>query len=308
MTGDKLRIATRGSMLAIWQAEEVARLLVESHPHLEVELVRLRTQGDIITDVALSQLPGKAFFTKEIEEALLDGRADLAVHSGKDLPTALPPGLELFGCIARHSPLDALIATGGHTLLSLPLQARLGTSSIRRRALVAHLRPDLKVLDLRGNVDTRLKKLTDGQYDAIILAAAGLERLQLTDRITERLSAEQFPPAVSQGAMALEVRSADDELKRLLAPLIDSATTTAVLAERALLRSLEGGCQVPLGALAVVNGGLLQMKGSIVDPQGAIRVDGQIEGAAADAEMLGIELAEQLRLNGGADILRTLRE
>jgi hydroxymethylbilane synthase len=229
------------------------------------------------------------------------------VHSGKDVPTELPDGLALAGFMVRHSPLDALVSAKGQILDDLPKGAVLGTSSIRRKAFAAYIRPDLKIEDLRGNVDTRLGKLDRGLYDAIILAEAGLDRLGMSGRITERLDPERFLPAVSQGAMALEVRCGDAQMRRLVDPLIDHNTTKAVEAERALLRSLEAGCQVPLGALATMQGDGLLLSASIVAPDGSLRVDGSAKGEPDDPEGLGLRLARELRDKGGEEILRKVR-
>jgi hydroxymethylbilane synthase len=303
----RVRIGTRGSKLAMWQATHVRELIGERHPGLSVEIVVIKTTGDANQHVAFSELPGKAFFTKEIEEALLDGRADLAVHSGKDVPTEMPEGLALVGFVVRHAPGDALVSRSGATLDALPPGARVGTSSTRRRSLVANLRPDLEILDLRGNVDTRLRKLDEGRYDAILLAVAGLERLGLGDRITERLDTRRFPPAVSQGAMALQVRAGDGELIALMEEITDDETTAAVTAERALLAELEGGCQVPLGALATVGGGEVTMLASLVAPDGTVRVDGEIVAPVSDAVRAGRELAERLLSQGGDAVMRVVR-
>jgi hydroxymethylbilane synthase len=301
---NKVRIGTRGSILAMWQARAVEKMLVGQHPELEVEVVVVKTLGDNIQDVPLSQLPGKAFFTKEIEDALSEKRIDLAVHSGKDVPTALPDGLVLAGFVKRHRPHDAWICNAGHSPLELPSGSVVGTSSIRRRALVSHLRPDLKILDLRGNVDTRLRKLDNGDYDAIILAAAGLDRLELEGRITQLLSLDDFPPAVCQGAIALEIRETDSDLLALLKPLVDKTTTVAATAERSLLRTLEGGCQVPLGAIAQISGDVLSLRASIVAPDGTLRVDDAIEAPCERAEQAGQELATRLLASGGNQILK----
>ncbi len=306
MTISKVRIGTRGSALAMWQARAVQEMLIARYSDLDVEIVIIKTTGDAIQDVALSKLEGKAFFTKEIEDALLDRRVDLAVHSGKDVPTELPDGLVLAGFLKRHSPVDVLVSTEGSSLADLPAGSRIGTSSLRRHALVAHLRPELEILDLRGNVDTRLRKLDEGQYDAILLAAAGIERLGLGDRITERLDPHVFMPAVSQGAMALEIRDADRDLLDLVKPLTDNDTEVAVEAERALLRTLEGGCQVPLGALATLKDGKLTLEAAIIAPDGSRRVDGNIEAAPEDADRAGRELAEQLTSQGGDKIMEMI--
>lgn len=301
-----IRIGTRGSTLAMWQANEIKRQLQKAHPHTPVEVTIVKTTGDINQDVALSQLPGKAFFTKEIEEELLRGSIDLAVHSGKDVPTLLPDGLRLAGCIARHSPLDAFVSVHAGSLADLKPGDRLGTSSLRRSALISNLRPDLRLLDLRGNVDTRLRKLDDGQYDGILLATAGLERLGLVHRIKEKLDPSVFPPAVSQGAMALEIRHEDADLASALEALVDRETTLAVTAERALLRFLEGGCQVPLGALARVRGDRLDISASIIAPDGSKRVNGHGSGEVHRAVDIGESLAKDLLARGGGEIMAML--
>jgi hydroxymethylbilane synthase len=291
----------------MWQAQTVMNFLINLYRDLEIEIVKVKTTGDAIQDVALSKLPGKAFFTKEIEEALSDDRIDLAVHSGKDVPTSLPDGLRLAGFLKRHSPNDALICNGRFGFEDLPHGSRVGTSSIRRRSLLAYLRPDLEILDLRGNVDTRLKKLDQGMYDAIVLAAAGLDRLGFSDRISERLDLDRFPPAVSQGAMAMEIRHGDTELLDLLKPITDMDTIAAVTAERALLETLEGGCQVPLGALGTVKDKNLLLKASIVAPDGSLRVDGSMEAPVENAQDLGNALASKLIDEGGDKILAMVR-
>ena len=292
----------------MWQAETAAKLLESLNPGVEVEIVRIKTQGDILKDVALASLDGKAFFTKEIEQALLDRRVDLAVHSGKDLPTELPEGLVLAGFMTRHSPNDALLVRGGSgTLAGLPAGSTVGTGSLRRRALVANLRPDLELAELRGNVETRLAKLEKGVYDAIVVATAGLERLGLTDRISERLSTEAFPPAVSQGAMAFEIRDGDDGVRRMVERIVDDKTTLEATAERALLRELEGGCQVPLGALAKIEGARLGITASILSLDGSSRIDGTEEGAPEEAQSVGKRLAEQLLKRGGDRIMKEIR-
>lgn len=308
-TTNNLRIGTRGSVLAVRQAELVKKLLLEARPESTVEIVPIKTRGDIIQDVPLAQLEGKSFFTKEIEDALLNREADIAVHSGKDVPTELPDGLVLAGFLKRHCPFDAWICSAGKSLAALEAGARVGTSSLRRRALVASLRPDLTLLDLRGNVDTRLKKLKDGQYEAIILAAAGLERLGLLSEVTELLDSTAFLPAVSQGAIAVEIRADDPFVAALTAPIIDKDTTCAVRAERALLAALEGGCQVPLGALArVTKADAMEMSATLLSPDGTSRVEASLKGDKKSPEKLGQSLAAALLKNGGADILRQIRK
>ncbi len=305
---ERVVIGTRGSVLALWQAEHVKALIAARHQAVTVEIRTIKTQGDIIQNVALAALPGKAFFTKEIEDALLSGSVDIAVHSGKDLPTSLPEGLLLAGFLKRHIPLDAWLSAGGATLETLPAGARVGTSSLRRRALIASLRPDLALRDLRGNVDTRMRKLREGQFDAIVLAAAGLERLGLLDRVTELLDPRRFPPAVSQGAIALEIRLDDPVTAALLDPLVDEETTVAVRAERALLERLEGGCQVPLGALATVKEGRLSLFASLLSPDGVQRFDGTESGPPNRAEPVGVALADALVAQGGQGVLEAIRK
>ena len=291
----------------MWQAAYVKRLLIERLPSINVDIVPIKTTGDIIQDVALARLEGKAFFTKEIEDALLGGEVDLAVHSGKDVPTEQPDGLMIAGFLKRHTPFDAWISKSGDTLSALPAGARVGTSSLRRRALLASIRPDLAIDDLRGNVDTRLRKLDNGEYDAIVLAGAGLERLQMMDRITELLSPPLFPPAVAQGAIAIEQRLDDKPCDILLREILHAETSTAARAERTLLSTLEGGCQVPLGALAVIENGRLSMTASLLSLDGQLRIDGQLSGPVNHPERLGRQMANHLLANGGERILEEIR-
>jgi hydroxymethylbilane synthase len=307
MSRGTIAIGTRGSTLAMWQAHHVKKLLEAREPGLRVEVVPIKTTGDIIQDVALARLEGKAFFTKEIEDALLGNEVDLAVHSGKDVPTDQPEGLSVTGFIKRHTPFDAWVSRDGSCFDALPAGATVGTSSLRRRALIAHLRPDLAIEELRGNVDTRLRKLAEGQYDAIVLAAAGLERLGKSELITELMPAKRFPSAVAQGAIALETRSDDKEVNAIVDQIVDGITTQAVLAERALLRTLEGGCQVPLGALATVDDGRLTIVASLLSPDGSRRIDAQLVGDPGDAVAVGVSLAESLVGQGGGELLQMIR-
>ena len=302
-----VRVGTRGSALALWQAETVAALVREHDPGVDAAVEVIKTTGDRIQDVALAKLPGKAFFTKEIEDALSDGRIDIAVHSGKDVPTENPEDLVLAGFISRHAPNDAIVSRSGCGLMELPQGARVGTSSVRRGALVRQLRPDITVLNLRGNVDTRLAKLDAGDYDAILLALAGIERLGRGDRVTALMDLEQFPPAVCQGAVAVQIRRSEATLAGMLAAVVDSETTRVATAERALLAALEGGCQVPLGALCVRERDRLCMHASLIAPDGSSRVDGRLEGDVGEPEQLGRALADQLRSLGGAEILKMSR-
>lgn len=305
-----LRIGTRGSRLALWQAEHVGGLLRAAHPGLVVERVEIVTAGDRVLDTALSSIGDKGLFTRELEDALRSRRIDMAVHSLKDLPTALPEGLELGAVVEREDPRDVLVSSAGRRLAELPAGARIGTSSLRRRAQLLARRADLVVVDLRGNVPTRLEKVARGDADATVLARAGLVRLRLVDRISEVLDPEVLLPAVGQGALGIEVRRADERVLRLLAPLDHAPTRIATAAERALLARLEGGCQVPVGALGEAAGGRLRLRGLVADIDGSRVVRDAIEGAAGDAaaaEWLGTSLAERLLAAGAGPILEKLR-
>ncbi len=304
-----IRIGTRGSALARWQAEHVADALRTLPGAPPTELVLIRTEGDRIQDVPLSQLPGKAFFTKEIEEALLDGRVDVAVHSLKDLATAIPAGLTLGAVLEREDPRDVLVVREGMEPLALPPGARVGTSSLRRRALLARWRPDLELAELRGNVPTRIRKLDEGGYDAIVLAAAGVKRLGMESRISAFLPLEHVLPAVSQGAVAVQTRADDPRTASWVGALDHPPTRAATASERALLRRLEGGCHVPVGALARADGEEeLSLRGVICSLDGNRAVEGEMRGPAAEPEMLGVVLAEDLLARGGEDILREIRK
>lgn len=305
---DRLRIGTRASALARWQAEHVAAALKALPGAPEPELVLIKTEGDRIQDVPLSRVEGKAFFTKEIEEALLNDTVDLAVHSLKDLATEIPSGLVLGAVLEREDPRDALIASGPISLEDLPSGARVGTSSLRRRALLARWRSDLKLLELRGNVPTRIQKLDDGGYDAIVLAAAGVKRLGMEDRISSFLPFDRFLPAVSQGAIGLQLRSEDDRVAQWVERLEHPATRIATIAERALLRTLEGGCHVPVGGFAELEGETLGLWGVICSLDGLTSVEGSTEGPVEFAEALGVSLAEDLLARGGDAILEGIRK
>jgi hydroxymethylbilane synthase len=326
-----LRIGTRESRLARWQAEHLAAAIRTLPGAPEPELVLIRTEGDRIQDVPLYQVQGKAFFTKEIEEALLEGKVDVAVHSLKDLATTMPPGLALGAVMEREDPRDALLLREG--LEVLPQGARVGTSSLRRRAFLALWRPDLVLAELRGNVPTRIRKLDEGLYDGIVLAAAGVKRLGLEDRISDHLPFDVMLPAVSQGAIGVQIREEDEETRGWVARLNHPATRWATAAERALLRRLEGGCQVPVGALGQVvegEGGLrLRLRASLCALDGKRAVVGESwsppqaggpvgggetgfappeeELALARAEELGVALAEDLLERGGDEILQGIR-
>ena len=304
MTGNTLRIGTRASALALWQARHVAALLRALPDAPQVELVPIVTSGDLQTQVPLWAVRGRAFFTKELDRALLEERIDLAVHSLKDLPTELEPGLALAAVLEREDPHDALVSRAGAPLAALPRGARVGTSSLRRRAFLARVRPDLELLELRGNVPTRIERLERGDYDAIVLAAAGLKRLGLAARISERLSPTDFPPAVSQGAIGICARAADTSTRGWLIRLDHPATRLATTGERALLRRIEGGCQVPLGALAQLEDTRIAMRAVVcaLDGTSSLAAAGQCAAEADAARALGERLAGEL-LAQGADRL-----
>ena len=298
-----LRIGTRASLLAVTQSTWVKTRIEQAHPQVRVELVQITTKGDRILDVPLAKVGGKGLFVKEIEDALLDGTADLAVHSMKDVPTELPEGLFIGIVPARETPLDAYISNRFATLEALPVGARVGTSSLRRKSQLAAVRPDLAILDLRGNVDTRLRKLDEGQYEAIILAGAGLNRLGLQGRITAELDPTLMLPAIGQGALGIELRRDDTQLLADLHFLHDPRTATAVAAERAFLLRLEGGCQVPIGAHAVVDGETVHLTGLIASVDGRQLLRDTLTGPPAEATALGTHLAERLLARGGKAIL-----
>ena len=307
MTNRILRIATRKSQLALWQAGHVRDRLLAAHPGLRVELLPLSTQGDRILDVPLAKIGGKGLFVKELETAMLEGRADLAVHSMKDVPMDFPPGLGLGAILAREDPHDAFVSNAYPALEALPEGARVGTSSLRRQCQLRALRPDLRILDLRGNVNTRLRKLDDGEYDAIVLASAGLLRLGMGERIRARIPASTSLPAVGQGAIGVETRNDDAGLRALLAPLDDADCGDCVRAERAMNRALQGGCQVPIAGFAVIEGAdQLWLRGLVGSNDGARIVRAEARGPRAEAERLGAGLAATLLAQGADAILREL--
>jgi hydroxymethylbilane synthase len=314
-----LVIGTRGSPLAIWQAEHVAARLGETCPGLSVRLERIRTTGDRILDVPLAQVGGKALFVKEIEEALLAGRVDLAVHSMKDVPTDLPAGLAIAAIPRREDPADVLISREGRRLADLPRGARVGTSSLRRQSQLLQHRPDLVVVGLRGNLDTRIRKLDSEGLDAIVLAAAGVKRLGLDRLVTEVLPPDVVLPAVGQGALGIEVRErhgsggagaqgrsegCDASVAEIVRALDDPVSHLAVRAERAMLRGLGGGCQVPIAALAAVDGTALLLRGLIASTDGATVIRGEARGTTADPDAVGHALAVELLVHGGRVILQ----
>lgn len=320
MKNERVTIGTRGSKLALWQAEFVKESLRKSYPDLTIEIMKIKTTGDKILDVPLSQVGGKGLFVKEIEEALLRGDADIAVHSMKDVPTDFPDGLHLSAVCEREDPRDALIVTEkltgvselstgkdetGHSsvLFSLPQNARIGTSSLRRSCQLRSLRPDLRIEQLRGNLDTRLRKLDEGQFDAVILAAAGVKRLGLQGRITEILPPDVSLPAIGQGAIGIECRENDEWVNNLIAELNHLETWICVTAERAFLRKLEGGCQVPIASHAEIIDGRIAMRGLVGSISGDRIIKAFIEGAPDQAETLGIALAEEVLSKGAKEIL-----
>jgi hydroxymethylbilane synthase len=295
-------MGSRGSKLALWQAEFV-QFEVERFTGGKVEIVKIKTTGDMILDVPLARVGGKGLFVKEIEEALLSGRIDLAVHSMKDVPTDLPPALEIVAITKREDPRDAFISDKVKRFEDLPKGARVGTSSLRRQTQLLGIRPDLVVLDNRGNLDTRIRKMEEGKFDAIILAAAGLRRLGWERRITQVLPEEVSLPAIGQGALGIEIRREDAETRNAVSFLNDRDTSLAVRAERGFLKRLEGGCQVPIAAYGRTNGDAIEIDGLVGRPDGSEIVRGSARGAVADPEALGVKLAEQLLARGAKEIL-----
>jgi len=299
---NKIVIATRESQLALWQAEHVKARLIALHPGLQVELLGMTTQGDQILDSPLSLIGGKGLFVKELEVAMAEGRADLAVHSIKDVPMDLPAGFELTAISEREDPRDAFVSNTYASLAELPAGARVGTSSLRRHAQLRARFPRLVVDTLRGNVNTRLRKLDEGQYDAILLAAAGLKRLGFGSRIRAELEPHESLPAVGQGALGIEIRCGRPDLAALLAPLNDPVTAACVRAERAMSRELQGGCQAPIGGYAVMENGRLRLTGFVADLEGQRFYRTEVTGSAADPEAVGHTAAADL-IRQGADRL-----
>ncbi len=300
---EQIYVGTRGSKLALAQTNWVINQLKERYPSLKVETKIIKTKGDKITDVPLAKVGGKGLFVKEIEEALLRGEIDFAVHSLKDVPTELPAGLEIAIIPRRESPYDVLISRRGDGFWELPPGAKVGTSSLRRGAQIRAARPDLQIENLRGNLDTRLRKLKEGLYDAIIVAEAGLLRLGLKDTPRQRLPFDMMLPAIGQGALAIEVRAEDVELKESLQFLHHAETASCVAAERAFLAALGGGCQVPLAALARMEGEDLLLEGLIADPEGQKILRSKRKGSPQMAQEMGRELAQELLARGGQEIL-----
>jgi hydroxymethylbilane synthase len=301
-----LRIATRKSPLAMWQAEYVKRLLETAHAGLQVELVPMVTKGDKILDVPLAKIGGKGLFTKELEERMLEGNADLAVHSMKDVPMELPEGFELSAIMARHDPTDAFVSNHYASLADLPQGAVLGTSSLRRKAQFQALRPDLVIKDLRGNVGTRLGKLDAGEFDAIILATSGLERLELHERIRTKIAPESCLPAVAQGALGIETLIEDEQTQSLVAVLNDPATALLVKTERAMNHALQGGCQVPIGGYAIMDGEQVWLRGLVAEVDGSVIIREEGRAEPSKAEEMGRTVAQALLKNGAREILTRL--
>lgn len=307
MTAERtIRIATRQSPLAIWQAEHVAERLRQAFPHLKTELVKMVTRGDKILDAPLAKIGGKGLFVKELEQGMLEGTADIAVHSMKDVPVEFPEGLHLAAVLEREDPSDAFVSNHYRSLADLPSNARIGTSSLRRQCQIKEKMPNAEILSLRGNVNTRLAKLDAGEYDAIILASAGLKRLGLTDRITARMETTESLPAMGQGAIGIECRIDDAEIHLYLAALHDEATSIRVSAERAMNARLNGGCQVPIAGFAEIDGERLSMRALVGSPDGSQMYRAAAESHVDDAEQLGVRIAEDLLSQGADKILSEL--
>jgi hydroxymethylbilane synthase len=301
-----IRIATRKSTLALWQANHVRALLQEAHADLEIELVPIVTEGDRIVDRPLSAIGGKGLFLKELERAMLEGKADMAVHSMKDVPAAMTAGLVVDAVLPRANPFDALVSGGNRLLSELPEGSKIGTSSLRRQSQLLALRPDLVVEDLRGNVDTRLRKLDEGQYAAIILACAGLQRLGWGDRITETLQPPDWLPASTQGIIGLQWREDDNHTREILEPLADADTMVVANAERAVARVLEASCQVPLAAYAVLKNGTVSLNSQVSTPDGQETIQAAGSAPAEDAVVLGERIAADLLKYGAGKIIAGL--
>ena len=304
-----VKVGSRESALAMWQTEFVIQRLEEKTNDYIFEIVPIKTKGDKILDVALAKVGDKGLFTKELEQAMLDGEIDLAVHSMKDMPTVIVEGLTIAAILKRHDPHDVMVAIPEITSFdALPEGAKVGTSSLRRRAQLLHIRPDLDIHEIRGNLNTRMRKMADEHFDALILAAAGVERLGWSDKITEKLSYDICLPAVSQGAIGVECRADDAEILALTALIHDEATAVCVKAERALLKALEGGCQVPIGALAEIQGEQLYLRGIVGSLNGTILLKDQETGSIETPEQIGITLAQRFLDNGAQQILDSIRQ
>ncbi len=306
MSIEQLRIATRKSPLALWQAEHVRARLQQLHSGLQVELLTMSTQGDRVLDSPLAKIGGKGLFVKELEQGMLAGQADIAVHSMKDVPAELPAGLEIGAILEREDPRDAFVSNHCSTLAELPQGARVGTSSLRRQCQLRAVRPDLEILDLRGNVNTRLAKLDAGDYDAIVLASAGLKRLGMGERITRALEPEDMLPAIAQGVIGIECRSDDAAVKALIKALNHTETDLRTQAERAMNAALAGGCQAPVAGFSTITGDSIALRGLVGWPNGSAIIRGEISGQAAEAAVLGEQLAQELLERGARPILDEL--
>ena len=301
-----IRIATRKSPLALWQAEHVAERLNKFFPEVQTELVKMVTQGDKILDAPLAKIGGKGLFVKELELGILEGSADIAVHSMKDVPVEFPEGLHLSAILNREDPTDAFVSNKYSSLAELPADAKIGTSSLRRQCQIKEKFPDAEILSLRGNVNTRLAKLDAGEYDAIILASAGLKRLGMTERITECLDTSTSLPAIGQGAIGIECRKDDSDTNVILKSLHDEQTSIRIIAERAMNARLQGGCQVPIAGFAEIQGGQLVMRGLVGSPDGTLLYRAERQGTLAQAEEIGIAIADDLLAQGADKILQAL--
>ena len=301
-----IRIATRKSPLALWQAEHVAERLNQFFPEVQTELVKMVTQGDKILDAPLAKIGGKGLFVKELELGILEGSADIAVHSMKDVPVEFPEGLHLSAILNREDPTDAFVSNKYSSLAELPADAKIGTSSLRRQCQIKEKFPDAEILSLRGNVNTRLAKLDAGEYDAIILASAGLKRLGMTERITECLDTSTSLPAIGQGAIGIECRKDDSDTNVILKSLHDEQTSIRIIAERAMNARLQGGCQVPIAGFAEIQGGQLVMRGLVGSPDGTLLYRAERQGTLAQAEEIGIAIADDLLAQGADKILQAL--
>lgn len=299
-----LKIATRKSPLALWQAEYVKSKLAHHYPDLTIELVKMTTKGDQILNSPLSKIGGKGLFIKELEIGMLEGEADIAVHSMKDMPYEIPEAFELGAILKRENPFDAFVSNHFDSIEDLPQNAKVGTCSMRRIVQLKALRPDLEILDLRGNVNTRLQKLDNGDFDAIILACAGLIRLGFKSRIKQQISAEQSLPAVGQGAVGIEIRKNDTQVLTLIKPLIDIETTYRINAERAMNARLEGGCSVPIAGYSTIDNKQITLSGLVGNVDSGVILKHQVSGNIDDAEILGTQLADKLITMGAQDILK----
>lgn len=307
MSKKKVIVGSRDSVLAMWQTKFVVEQLMAVTDQYEFEIVSLKTKGDKILDVSLAKIGDKGLFTKELEVGLLQGEIDFAVHSMKDMPTVLPEGLQISSLLKRHNPADVLISEKYDSFAALPQGAKVGTSSLRRKAQLLHARPDLDIHDVRGNLQTRMRKMREENFDGIILAAAGVERLDWHDQITEELSYDICLPAVSQGVIGVETRTDDPEIIALVQLVNDAQTASCVAAERALLKSLEGGCQIPIGAYAQLEGDTVVLQGLVGSLDGKTIIRDEISGPVAQSEQLGRQLAQRLSEQGGQAILEEIR-